>query len=209
MIPMPRKAPDKVIEHRITLGAYEREELRQVVRRYKKTSVANSVGNVLQGVGWPVLAGAALLYVGFSLDELVDDVKDTIDASSDAVVNWVEDNGLVVYTAPYIGQEIKETEEEKAKVYQQYVDDLNAGKYEFSSNTAKNVRKKLERLERREQTLRRMLDKIAKGEATAFSYVSIFDSGGVVEGTPQGQATVDRTLQEYYESEGGEGDFDQ
>ena len=206
---MPRKAPDKVIEHRITLGAYEREELRQVVRRYKKTSVANSVGNVLQGVGWPVLAGAALLYVGFSLDELVDDVKDTIDASSDAVVNWVEDNGLVVYTAPYIGQEIKETEEEKAKVYQQYVDDLNAGKYEFSSNTAKNVRKKLERLERREQTLRRMLDKIAKGEATAFSYVSIFDSGGVVEGTTQGQATVDRTLQEYYESEGGEGDFDQ
>ena len=206
---MPRKAPDKVIEHRITLGAYEREELRQVIRRYKKTSVANSVGNVLQGVGWPVLAGAALLYVGFSLDELIDDVKDTIDSSSDAVVNWVEDIGLVVYTAPYIGKEIKETEEEKARIYQQYVDDLNAGKYEFSSNTAKNVRKKLERLQRREDTLGNMLDKIAKGEATAFSYVSIFDSGGVVEGTTQGQATVDRTLQEFYESEGGEGDFDQ
>ena len=205
---MPRKAPDKVIEHRITLGQYEREELRQVVRRYRQTSVANSVGNVLSGIGWPVLAGAALLYVGFSLDDLIDDTKDFIDRTSSGVVNFVEDNDLVVYTAPYIGKEITETEEEKAEVYQQYVDDLNAGKYEFNSTTAKNIRRKLERLERREQTLRKMLDKIAKGEAVPYSYVTFLESGGFLN-TTQGESTIERTLQEFYEEEGGEGEFDQ
>lgn len=206
---MPRKAPDKVIEHRITLGSYERAELREVVKRYKTTSVASSVGNVLQGIGWPVLAGAALLYVGFSLDDLIEDTKGFIDSTSDGVVNWVEDNGLVVYTAPKIGEEIKQTEEKKAAIYEQYVNDLNSGKYTYSSQEAKRVRKKLERLETREQTLRRMLDKIAKGEASEFSLVTFFDSGGVVAGTTQGDATVDRTLQEFYEQEGGVGEFDQ
>lgn len=208
---MPRKAPDKVIEHRITLGQYEREELRQVVRRYRQTSVANSVGNVLSGVGWPVLAGAALLYVGFSLDDLIEKTKDYIDRASDGVVNFVEDNDLVVYTAPYIGQEIKEIEEEKVRIYterQEYFDANADVPGIYSGAKAQTYKAKLERLQRREEVLTRMLDKIAKGEAVPYSYVTFFDSGGFLN-TTQGDKTIDRTLQEFYEEEGGEGDFDQ
>lgn len=208
---MPRKAPDKVIEHRITLGAYEREELRQVVRRYKATSVADSVGSVLQGIGWPVLAAAALIYAGFNLDEFIDSTKNAINRTSDGVVSFIEGNELVVYTAPYIGREIEQVEIRKAAIYrerQEYLDANADVPGIFSSAKVKGYNAKLQRLEAREVVLREMLDKIARGDASAYSYVDILDSFGITTGFRDRDQAAAAALQEFYEEEGGVGEFD-
>ena len=198
---MPRKAPDKVIEHRITLGNYERNELSGITRNVKGTNVANSVGNVLQGVTFPVLGAAALLFVGFSLDDLIDNTKNYIDRLSDYLANTAVKQGIITNTAPAIGIEITETELEKAKLYQEYVEALNNGTYTFNSTKAKNVRAKLERLETREQILRQMLDDIATGKRSGVGYGFVLGRTDSLGGQ--------QALQQFYEEYGGEGDFDQ
>lgn len=57
MIAMPRKATDKVIEHRITLGDLERSELKKVVT----AETVKDYGQALQGVGTIALGVGGLI----------------------------------------------------------------------------------------------------------------------------------------------------
>ena len=54
---MPRKATDKVIEHRITLGDLERSELKKVVR----AEAIKDYGQAAQGIGFVALGAGALI----------------------------------------------------------------------------------------------------------------------------------------------------
>ncbi len=72
---MPRKAPSQVIEHRISLSTFERAELRALVKSTQLNSRINAGANVAQSISFPLLGIAALVYVGFSANELVDDIK--------------------------------------------------------------------------------------------------------------------------------------
>jgi len=56
---MPRKAPKEVVEHRITLGDFERKQLVQMIDAYQVDKVAENVPNYILGVAAVGAAGAA------------------------------------------------------------------------------------------------------------------------------------------------------
>jgi len=57
VIAMPRKATNQVIEHRLTLGDYERNQLKSAVR----AEAIKDYGQAMQGAGVLVLGGGAVL----------------------------------------------------------------------------------------------------------------------------------------------------
>lgn len=75
---MPRKAPKEVIEHRITLGDYERKELKQAIDSYQQDKVLENVPNIMLGAAGVVAAGAAGL-VGYALYYWLDSVPSITD----------------------------------------------------------------------------------------------------------------------------------
>ena len=195
---MPRKAPTQVIEHRITLGNYEREQVQTLVRRHAFNSNANIVTNSLQSVSLPLIAGAALLYVGFSLDDVVESAKSTFSKYTNKISDWLVDPdgaGVVNYTADEIGRAIVKTEEEKAATMEEYMEYIQSTPGGFSSARGVGYRRKLESLESREQILRKMLNDIAQGGGIGY----------LIGGSDKAQK---ENLQEYYESEGGTGQID-
>lgn len=56
---MPRKAPHEVVEHRITLGDYERKQLEQTVNAFQTDKYLENIPHILQGAG-VVLVGGSL-----------------------------------------------------------------------------------------------------------------------------------------------------
>ena len=51
---MPRKAPDKVVEHRVTLGTYERDRLNKALETQRiqaYTSISTGAGVAALGIG--------------------------------------------------------------------------------------------------------------------------------------------------------------
>ena len=195
---MPRKAPTQVIEHRITLGNYEREQVQTLVRRYAVNSNAAIVTNSLQSISMPLIAGAALLYVGFSLDEVVESVKSTGNKYINKISDWLVDPdgaGVINYTADEIGRAIIKTEEEKAATMNEYMEFIQSTPGGFTSARGVAYRRKLESLESREQILRKMLNDIAEGGGMSY----------LIGGSEELQK---QRFQEYYEREGGEGQID-
>lgn len=84
---MPRKAPDKVTEHRITLGSYERQAviepleqaLTSTARIAQVAAVAGSVGAVAAGTGVALAAYGLWRWLGASpVEELKDFVKESV-----------------------------------------------------------------------------------------------------------------------------------
>ena len=75
---MPRKAPDKVDEVRITLGNYERAQLEQFVDSYQGDKLLENVPNLMLGVsalGYVATTGlAAYALYKFLTKENVDDI---------------------------------------------------------------------------------------------------------------------------------------
>jgi len=199
---IPRKAPTQVIEHRITLGTYERQQMETLVRRHQVNSTAHIVTSSLQSVSLPLLGVAALIYVGFSVDELVEQAKSTFDKYTNKISDWLVDPdgaGVVNYTADEIGRAIQKTEQEKAAVMEEYMAFFNSPEFALSGGMkgarATAYRRKLESLESREQILRKMLNDIAEGGGIGY----------LIGGSDKAQK---ENLQEYYESEGGQGQID-
>jgi len=82
---MPRKPVEKTVEHRITLGTYERTLLSNAIKSEQKNnlqqSAVASAGTVLgSAVGSGALLYAVALYLGYSV---FDNVKDGISSFSD------------------------------------------------------------------------------------------------------------------------------
>ena len=55
---MPRKAPKEVIEHRITLGDFERKQLVEAIDSYRRDKVLENIPNYFLGVAGIGVAGA-------------------------------------------------------------------------------------------------------------------------------------------------------
>mgnify|MGYP003645958677 FL=1 len=109
---MPRKPCDNVNEFRITLGDFERKKIQEIITTQQAnvavdgvTAVAQAVGTAIGGLGVYALGAAALLYVGFSFDETVDNI-------STRFTTWLEKSGFVNYHADEYGREL-------AKVYEE------------------------------------------------------------------------------------------
>jgi len=76
---MPRKAPKEVIEHRITLGDFERKELKDLINSYQQDKVLENVPNIMLGTAGLVVAGTAAC-VGYALYYWLDSVPSIIES---------------------------------------------------------------------------------------------------------------------------------
>ena len=106
---MPRKPPTKVIEHRISLSDFERSRLKEYLSTQRINSTISSTGQLVGGIGVPLLGLAALWWVSFSLDELIDDIFGPggfVDNTSDKIKTKLEKDGYVNYEADEYGREV-------------------------------------------------------------------------------------------------------
>ena len=206
---MPRKAPKDIIEHRITLGNYERQRIDELITTYQAKSVATSTANLLGSISLPMLGVAALIWVGYGLTEIVDDVKKWTKTTGSNIANWMTENGLINYTADEIGRAIKEAEEEQAALVgemganvQRYCDPNSP---EFNKTKCNNLNAEGARLEKKIQTLRKMLNQIAEGELPIYGAGWLLFTG---KGDIQAHKDILDTwyVREYLEEYGDEGD---
>lgn len=198
---MPRKAPKEIIEHRITLGNYERERIDELLTSYQARSVAKSATDLLSSISFPMLGVAALIWVGFSLDEFIEEAKGQFQSFTNKISDWLVDPdgaGVVNYTADELGRAIIVTREEKAALYEEskrfYEQNPQGG---YSSAEGKNYRRRIKALDDRERILEKMLDDIVNERGAV--------SGYLIGGSDELQK---QRLQEYYEEYGGEGQID-
>ena len=197
---MPRKAPKEVIEHRITLGNYEREQLQEIVKSHQRNNIVRNVNNSLQSLSFPLLAVAGLIYVGFSADEIIEDAKNLYNRVIDAGSDWAIKNLNIDYTADNIGREIHKVTQEKAELLgamganvQRYCDPNSP---EFSRARCAGIQQQSRALERRETILRNMLNDIVEGKERGWFGGS--DSATKVQEYLQAQ------YQEQYQAQYGE-----
>jgi len=90
---MPRKAPKEVIEHRVTLGNFERDLLVKEMADSKENNLyVAGINQAGQIVGSGVLLWAAAAYFGINLvTDVKDKIDDFIDYSSTGISNaWMQ-----------------------------------------------------------------------------------------------------------------------
>jgi hypothetical protein len=176
-----------------------------MITTYQAKSTANSITNLIGSVSLPMLGVAALIWVGFSLEDLVEDTKSWAKKQGNDFANYLTKTGLINYTADEIGKAITETEEEKVRMYGEMIAFYQAGEGNYSSSRGIRYRKDMESLETREEILRQMLNDIATGNTGGPGKV-----GWVLQPTDadQDKAKTAELLQSWYEMEGGEGNID-
>lgn len=81
---MPRKAPEKVIEHRISLSNFERDLLTRTIEKDRENALyVAGVNQIGQIAGSSVLLYGLMAYFGYNLlDEAKNKIKEFIDTSS-------------------------------------------------------------------------------------------------------------------------------
>jgi len=176
---MPRKAPDKVIEHRISLSNFERERINKLIRTHNINSGVKGVTNAMGAVSLPLLAVAALIWVGFSWDDAKDKAKSFIWGIADPISDYITKSGIYFnYTADEIGRAIQLNQERKielGKEFEEYISSYTGDPegYDayYNGGKATFMRQKLTAYENRDKVLRQMLRDIASGENTGLGWV--------------------------------------
>jgi len=200
---MPRKAPDKVVEHRISLSNFERQRIDEIITSYQAKSAVNSVANVMGAVSLPMLGVAALIWVGFSIDDAIDEIKSWTKKAGNKVADWVTKAGLINYTADEIGRAITANDEKKVQVYEESIAFYNEHPDNYSSAKGKAYRRELTDLESRDVILRKMLNDIATGNTSG-----LYKAGWLFQQTEGDKDKTADFLQDWYEYEGGGGQID-
>lgn len=96
MVFIPRKAPNDVTEHRVTLGNYERQQLKESVDARQANAYLSNVPNIMLGVaGVGVAAGVGLAAFAFwrwvGLGSVIDRMRDTVAGVTEEIVFGVDD----------------------------------------------------------------------------------------------------------------------
>jgi len=197
---MPRKAPSQVIEHRISLSDFERKELRALVKSTQLNSRINAGANVAQSISFPLLGIAALVYVGFSANELIDDIKEFAESSSDKFKGYMEKKGWINYQADEIGRAVAALEKEQADLTAEMllIGNTPGGMDSWQLKRFRAIQNRLPMLEKRKEILLKMLNDIATGERKGYT----------AYGGERSQELHEQALQSWYESEGGTDEVD-
>ena len=194
---MPRKSPTQVIEHRITLGNYERTKIDESLSIAKRRTVARTTTDALNSISWPMLGFAALFYAGVTLNDVIGGAKNVFMRTTNYISDKIVDSRLWNYTADEIGREIEKVTTQKAQTYQEWQEYMQSGGgYNDAESTL--YKQKLQSLENRDRILRKMLDDIATGANTEIGWLSNLR-------TVKEQQEY---LQQAYEDYGGEGSLD-
>ena len=175
---MPRKPPTKVIEHRISLSDFERSRLKEYLSTQRINSTISSTGQLVGGIGVPLLGLAALWWVSFSLDELIDDIFGPggfVDNTSDKIKTKLEKDGYVNYEADEYGREVVKIQMEMETLWIEN-NAVHARMSQtgppFSDADVKainKINKRMDILSKREKVLRSLIAKIAAGEIKGYA----------------------------------------
>ena len=126
---MPRKAPKEVVEHRITLGDFERKQLTEAIDSYRRDKIAENVPNYLMVIPAVGIAGGICVaaYAFYRWCDLAGDLPATIagwSASMGAnIASFV--TGNPDYAVIVDGSQA-ETEEEVLAIFNPRIQDLEA-----------------------------------------------------------------------------------
>ena len=196
---MPRKPVESVSEFRITLGDFERQKVTELLTMAKSnvvidgaTDTAKAVGSAVGGLGVWGLAWAALLWVGFDLDE-------TIDNWSDRLKGVLEGRGWVNYTADEVGRDwFKISQELDALIEEAQV---LAGAMRTPENEARHrqIMARARVLTRRQEVLKAYVDAITAGDTRGYT-LSTYEEGHQMQLNQQWRNW-------YYQTYGEEPDF--
>jgi len=192
---MPRKAPTQIIEHRISLSNFERAELRQMIQSQRRIQRVRAGANIAQSISFPLIGLAALVYVGFSADELVDDVKSFVDNSADKLKGYMEKKGWVNYQADEIGRQMAAIviEQDELMAEMLAIGNTPGGMDSWQAKRFRWIQNRLTLLSKRDDILRKMLNDIVTGKRSGFT----------TYGGDRSAALHEAALQSWYESEGG------
>ena len=184
------------------MSNFERARLDEMITTYQAKATANTVTNLIGSISFPMLGIAALFWVGFSLDDFIEDTKAWAKRQGNAFADYLTKSGVINYTADEIGRAIVETENKKAAMYGEMTQFYQADPDNYNSKRGVNYRKDLQALENREQILRKMLNDIATGNVDGMEKISWVLQPSDSE--QDRQVTAD-LLQQWYQQEGGEG----
>lgn len=97
---MPRKAPDKVIEHRISLSNFERTQLLEQIEKNRENSLIKSGINQIGGIaGSGVLLYAVGAYFGIGIfSSAYDYVSDLVNNTSSSLADFLNPAGVGNYS---------------------------------------------------------------------------------------------------------------
>lgn len=97
---MPRKAPDKVIEHRISLSNFERTQiLEQIEKNRENALIKSGISQIGSVAGSGVLLYAVGAYFGIGLfSSMYDKVKDVVNSASYNLADFFNPEGVGNYT---------------------------------------------------------------------------------------------------------------
>jgi len=159
---VPRKPCDNVNEFRITLGDFERKKIQEIITTQQAnvavdgvTAIAQAAGSAISGIGIYALGAAALLYVGFSIDDFIDN-------TSTRLANWLNKTGFVNYHADEYGREL-------VKVYAELQSLSDEAISLDPSNPAdlkrhEQIMKRVALLVKRQDVLEALINAIAEGK---------------------------------------------
>jgi len=160
---MPRKPCESHQEFRITLGDFERKKIAEIIATQQAnvavdgvTAVAQAVGTAIGGLGVYALGAAALLYVGFSFDETVDNI-------STRFSTWLEKSGFVNYHADEYGRAMVEVQLELDALNAEAMA-LNTSRSEGWQTRHQAIMTRVALLVKREEVLTALIDAIRAGE---------------------------------------------
>jgi len=97
---MPRKSPDQVIEHRISLSNFERTKLLEQIEKSREISLINSGINQIGGIaGSGVLLYAVGAYFGIGLfSTTYDKIRDVVNSTSSIFADFLNPAGVGNYS---------------------------------------------------------------------------------------------------------------
>lgn len=95
---MPRKAPDKVVEHRVTLGTYERDRLNKALETQRiqaYTSISTGAGVAALGIGG--VYGIYILSKWLGVGDIIENILNTPKRLINAAKFLTSDTAILYY----------------------------------------------------------------------------------------------------------------
>lgn len=99
---MPRKAPDKVVEHRVTLGTYERDRLNKALatqRIQAFTSISTGAGVAALGIGG--VFGVYILSKWLGVGDILENIVKTPKRLANAAKFLISDRAILYYVQKF------------------------------------------------------------------------------------------------------------
>ena len=183
---------------------------------HRNNSISKSVTNTMGAVSFPMLGVAALIWVGFSIDDAIDKGKTLISKIADPISDWITKSGMFQYTADELGRAIlqnRQRKEDLGKEYEEYIQSYQGDPLEYDAHyndgKATLMRQKLQAYTNRDLVLRKMLNDIATGKGGGLGWLSTAYSDSAASEYLQGEyGSYYESLQEQNELNqgGGQGD---